>query len=127
MVMHLGTALSFVEQRRQTLASDADCRPLIPAPDTPGAGQQATMIGQEHHDSIVQRGIDEAFACRDMLAPAPAKPSLVARLGERIGAGLRVMTQRKPTNEQRDISAALRGSRQIPPPGPQPPVRSPGT
>ncbi len=49
------------------------------------------MFGQGHDDSIVQRGIDEALACRDMLAPAPAEPSPLARLHARIIALLRAI------------------------------------
>jgi hypothetical protein len=37
------------------------------------------MLGEEGNNRIVQRGIDEALACRDRLAPAPAHPSLLAR------------------------------------------------
>jgi hypothetical protein len=37
------------------------------------------MFGEGHRDSVVQRGIDEAVACQDMLARTPAKPSLLAQ------------------------------------------------
>ena len=37
------------------------------------------MLGKEGNSRIVQRGLDEALACRDLLEPAPAHPSLLAR------------------------------------------------
>lgn len=37
------------------------------------------MFDEARHDSIVQQGIDEALACRDMLEPSPVQPSLLAR------------------------------------------------
>ncbi|MGH2616365.1 MAG: hypothetical protein ACRDJC_14070 [Thermomicrobiales bacterium] len=42
-------------------------------------------------NAIVQRGIDEALACRDMFAPAPVHPSLFARVIAHIGALLRAV------------------------------------
>lgn len=39
--------------------------------------------GRDH--SIVQRGIDEALACRDMLAPAPCRLSPYARVIAYVG------------------------------------------
>ena len=44
------------------------------------------MFGEGHHDSVVQRGIDEALACQDMLARTPVKPSLLAQAMAWIGA-----------------------------------------
>jgi hypothetical protein len=37
------------------------------------------VFGEGHHDSVVQRGIDEALACQDTLARTPVKPSLLAQ------------------------------------------------
>ncbi len=44
------------------------------------------MLGEDHHGSIVQRAIDEALACRDMLDRAPVKPSLATRVVASIAA-----------------------------------------
>jgi hypothetical protein len=44
---------------------------------TPGV---PAVFEQDHHHAIVRRGVDEALACRDLLTPAPARPSLLARL-----------------------------------------------
>jgi hypothetical protein len=44
------------------------------------------MFGEGHHDSIIQRGIDDALACQDMLARAPIRPSLLARVRARLAA-----------------------------------------
>ena len=38
------------------------------------------MFDAGHDDSIVHRGIDETFACQDMLARAPVTPSPLARV-----------------------------------------------
>jgi hypothetical protein len=38
------------------------------------------MFGDGHHDSVVQRGIDEALACQDVLERTPIKPSRVSQL-----------------------------------------------
>ena len=38
------------------------------------------MFDAGHDNRIVQRGIDEALACQDMLARAPIKPSWVSRM-----------------------------------------------
>ena len=63
------------------------------------------MFGEDHRDSIIQRGIDEALACQDMLERAPAKPSRLARLRARIVA-MRVLPRRAPANQRRVIPAA---------------------
>jgi hypothetical protein len=44
---------------------------------TPGV---PAVFEQDHHHAIVRRGLDEALACRDLLTPALARPSLLARL-----------------------------------------------
>ena len=45
------------------------------------------MHAEGRDQRIVQRGIDEAYACQDMLSPAPERPSLFARAMLRV-AGL---------------------------------------
>jgi hypothetical protein len=37
------------------------------------------VFGEGHHDSVVQRGIDDALACQDMLERAPVNPSRITR------------------------------------------------
>jgi hypothetical protein len=44
------------------------------------------VFGPTRDRSIVQRGIDEALACRDVLPPAPARTSLLDRLVIALGA-----------------------------------------
>jgi len=63
------------------------------------------MFGEDRHDSIIQRGIDEALACQDMLERAPARPSRLARLRARIVA-MRVLPRHAPASQRRVISAA---------------------
>ena len=63
------------------------------------------MFGEDHHDSIVQRGIDEALACRDLLQPAPVKPPLLARVLSHIVVAGRAITRRDPAGE-RPVTAA---------------------
>jgi hypothetical protein len=38
--------------------------------------KEEAKFGEGHTDSIVQRGIDEALSCQDMLERTPVKPSL---------------------------------------------------
>jgi hypothetical protein len=42
--------------------------------------QEGAMVSEGHHDSIVQREIDEALSCRDMPEPSPRQPSPMVRL-----------------------------------------------
>ena len=58
------------------------------------------MFGEDHHDSIIQRGIDEALACQDVLERAPARPSRFARLRARIVA-MRILPRRAPASQRR--------------------------
>ncbi len=41
------------------------------------------MCGEGHSDSIVQRGLDEALACREMRERTQAEPSLWTRCAPR--------------------------------------------
>jgi len=93
MVMQLGTALAYVEQRRQAFA------------------EEATMYGEGHSDSLVHPGIDEALACRDMLQPAPAQPSTVARPIARLVTVLRAIAHREPPDDHRTPPVAPHGTR----------------
>jgi hypothetical protein len=63
------------------------------------------MFGEGHHDSIIQRGVDEALACQDMLARAPARPSRLARLRARIAA-VRVLPRRSSARPPRVVPTA---------------------
>ena len=54
------------------------------------------MHAEGRDQRIVQRGIDEAYACQDMLSPAPERPSLFARMTGRIGNLLRGAGARIP-------------------------------
>jgi hypothetical protein len=45
------------------------------------------MDGWQREDRVLTRGIDEALACRDMLQPAPPRPSLLARIRAAVLAG----------------------------------------
>jgi hypothetical protein len=52
------------------------------------------MFGEGHHDSLVQRGLDEALACQDMLARTPIRLSLIARVLARLSAAVRGLAPR---------------------------------
>jgi hypothetical protein len=67
--------------------------------------EEDAMFGEDRHDSIIQRGIDEALACQDMLARAPAKPSRLARLRARFAA-VRVGPRRAAASQPRVVPAA---------------------
>src|SRR5262245_38009462 len=62
----------------------------------PGTGEEGSMFEPTGDDSIVQRGIDEALACRDMLVPAPALPSLSQQLLTRLGRIAETLARRSP-------------------------------
>ena len=79
---HFAIAYFSIEQLRHAMAAEASF----------GAGRR---------DSIIQPGIDEALACRDMLSPAPAHRSRIARLILRLKACVRVMACREPAAEYR--------------------------
>lgn len=49
------------------------------------------MFGERDHGRTVQRGIDEALGCRDMLEAAPVQQSRLTRVYARISAMLRAM------------------------------------
>ena len=69
------------------------------------------MFGEGHHGRTVQRGIDEALACRDMLMLESAleKPSLLARTLARIVSAVRAFApapRREQANRQPATSSA---------------------
>jgi hypothetical protein len=52
------------------------------------------------NDSIIQRGIDEALACQDMLERAPVKPSLLVRVIARVVAAVEALRHRRSEREE---------------------------
>jgi hypothetical protein len=46
-------------------------------------------LDQDDNHRVVARGLNEALACRDMLAPAPPQPHLLARFLAWMCAGVR--------------------------------------
>jgi hypothetical protein len=63
--------------------------------------EEAAMLGEDHHGSIVQRGIDEALACRDMLERTPPKPSLADRVATSSAAFIRTFVRlQRATNRE---------------------------
>ncbi len=67
------------------------------------------MFGEVHNDSIVQRGIDEALACQDMLERTPPKPSLAARVAASIAAFIRSFARLKQATD-RGVDRRLRAT-----------------
>jgi hypothetical protein len=63
------------------------------------------MFGENHDDSIVQRGIDEALACQDMLARVPVKPSLLTRVVARLVPLGNALIRRTPAPRERQPPA----------------------
>ena len=63
--------------------------------NAPASDREDAMIGAGHEDSIVQRGIDEALACQDMLDRTPVRPSLLARLVARLLARGSIFARRQ--------------------------------
>jgi hypothetical protein len=73
--------------------------------------EEEIMFGEDPHGSIVQRGIDEALACQDMLERAPVEPTWSSRMVEWIVAAARSIARRGVAPERPTTAAA--------PPGPQ--------
>jgi hypothetical protein len=59
------------------------------------------MFGEDHNGSIVQRGIDEALACQDMLERAPIRPSLLTHMVAWFVTTSRAITRQEPVNTRR--------------------------
>lgn len=68
------------------------------------------MFDAGNVDSIVHRGIDEAFACQDMLARAPVTPSPLARVLIWIAAAISTVARHKPAPERRRMPVVPRGT-----------------
>lgn len=68
------------------------------------------MFGEGHNDSIVQRGLDEALACQDMLERTPTKLSVLTRAILRIGLAIRSVVHRDPEGKRRGIPTVPRGA-----------------
>jgi hypothetical protein len=68
------------------------------------------MFGECHNDSIVQRGLDEALACQDMLERTPTTPSLWTRVISRIALAIHSIVPRDPARKRRGIPTAPRGT-----------------
>ena len=68
---------------------------------------------ESQHDIMIQRGIDEAFSCQDMLARAPATPSIFARLWALMVTAVRTKMRPAPATpptvslEPRDAPQAM--------------------
>jgi hypothetical protein len=70
------------------------------------------MFGEDHHESINQRGIDEALACQDMLARAPTRPNVFTQVLARLSAAVRSWAPRTRKRTSRiAIGAPLKVSR----------------
>jgi hypothetical protein len=72
---------------------------------------EAPVFEPTRDERIVQRGVDEALACRDMLTAAPPTASRFARLATRLGAPARWLADRRPNSAQRPIPPAPAGAR----------------
>ena len=64
------------------------------------------MFGEGHHDSVVQRGIDESVDGRDMFERTPAKPSWASQMVTRVVAIARSIADRKTGLEHQPTSTA---------------------
>ena len=67
--------------------------------------RERAMYRERYDYSPIPRGIDAAMACQDMLARAPARPSLLARIVARLMAGARWVSRSRATSERRVIAA----------------------
>ena len=69
------------------------------------------MFGDDHHESRVQRGIDEAFACQDMLARAPVRPPRWVELARKLILSARSLARHTRLPMHRGTSATRHGAR----------------
>jgi hypothetical protein len=69
------------------------------------------MLGEGHHDSIVQRGIDEALACQDLLEQTTRRPSVLTRAISRIALVIRSTVHWELVRNRRVIPTTSRGTR----------------
>jgi len=68
------------------------------------------MFDAGHDDGIVQRGIDEALACQDMLARTSIKSPWVSRMVASIGAALQSIAHRRINPERPTTTATSHGT-----------------
>jgi hypothetical protein len=61
---------------------------------------------EENSRTAVQRAFAQAYACQDMLARAPAAPSLLTRLRARLGTAVRAVT-RRPARPEPDMPRSV--------------------
>lgn len=101
-----------IDRRRKASAEDLAGYSPVASTTVPYSNQVDAMFGEGHHDSIVQPGIDEALACRDMLQPAPVRPSLLSRVIACIVPATHSLTHRDPMGARRVRLAPLHRSRQ---------------
>jgi hypothetical protein len=69
------------------------------------------MFGEGHHDSLVQRGIDEALACQDMLERTPVKPSWMSQVVTWAVAMARSIANRKTDLQHQATASAPHANR----------------
>jgi hypothetical protein len=69
------------------------------------------VFGEDHHDSLIQPGIDEALACQDMLERAPIKPSRLSQWVTRVVATARSIADRKTDLEHQGSATAPHANR----------------
>ena len=69
------------------------------------------MFGEGHHNSLVQRGIDEALACQDMLERAPIKPSWLSLMVTRVVTTARSIADRNTDLEHQPAATAPHANR----------------
>lgn len=88
---HFADTYTVIEQRRHALAAEV-------------------ILGEDHHESIVQRGIDEAVACQDMLERPPVQPSWRVRTATRLVAAIDAFARHDPAGARwlRAAAPALR-------------------
>jgi hypothetical protein len=68
------------------------------------------MFGEGHGDSIVQRGLDEALACQDMLERTPTKPCMLTRVISRIALAVRSAVHQAPAGTRPGVPTVPRGT-----------------
>jgi hypothetical protein len=68
------------------------------------------MFDAGHDDQIVQRGIDEALACQDMLARTPIESSWVSQVVAWFVAALRSLAHREIDLERPTTTATSHGT-----------------
>jgi hypothetical protein len=85
MTSHFAVAYTAIEERRRALAAAASF--------------------SDGHDWMIQRGIDEALACSDMLEPAPRQRSRFARLWAHLTGIIRSLVPHKPAAEDHVVHA----------------------